>query len=790
MKSPEPTLETAPYHTASFESGKSKLPIKVATTCLIALFATLTGAIAQDKPESEAEPAAKCPVMGEMASEYRHTAASAMSIKDWWPNMLNLDILSQNSTKVDPMGEEFDYAEEFKSLDYEALKKDLEALMTDSQDWWPADYGHYGPLFIRMAWHSAGTYRVTDGRGGASDGTQRFAPLNSWPDNANLDKARRLLWPIKKKYGKKISWADLMVLTGNVALESMGFKTYGFAGGRDDVWEPQKDVYWGPEAEWLGDKRYSGDRELENPLAAVQMGLIYVNPEGPNGNPDPLAAAKDIRETFARMAMNDEETVALIAGGHTFGKAHGAASPEGVVGPDPEGAPLEEQGLGWINKHGKGNAEDTITSGLEGAWTATPAKWSHFYLTNLYAFDWELTKSPAGAHIWVPKDGAAANTVPDAHVEGKAHQPIMFTTDLALKEDPEYGKITKRFLNDPEAFEEAFAKAWYKLTHRDMGPLSRYLGPEVPEEPLVWQDPVPPVDHKLVEAADIENLKKNILDSGLSISELVSTAWASAATFRSSDNRGGANGARIRLAPQKDWEVNKPKQLAKVLSKLEEIQKSFNDGQTDGKKVSMADLIVLGGCAAIEEAAKKAGHDIEVPFAAGRTDATQEMTEEDSIAYLEPKVDGFRNYLGHELDRPAPEKLIDHAQKLNLTAPEMTALVGGMRALNTNVNFPEMGVFTDEPETLTNDFFVNLLDMSTSWNVSDVCEHFYEGKDRESGDLKWRASCVDLVFGSNSQLRAIAEVYASDDAEKMFVQDFVAAWDKVMNNDRFDLLTD
>ncbi|HRQ89781.1 MAG TPA: catalase/peroxidase HPI, partial [Bacteroidia bacterium] len=647
----------------------------------------------QPKPETPMNDLSKCPVMGGQPDPNRHTAAGAMSIRDWWPNQLNLQILHQNSAKSNPVGERFDYAEAFKTLDLAALKKDLAVMMTTSQDWWPADYGHYGPLFIRMAWHSAGTYRVSDGRGGASDGTQRFAPLNSWPDNANLDKARRLLWPIKQKYGQKISWADLMVLTGNVALETMGFKTYGFAGGREDVWEPQQDVYWGPESEWLGDKRYSGDRELANPLAAVQMGLIYVNPEGPNGNPDPLAAAKDIRETFGRMAMNDEETVALIAGGHTFGKAHGAASAENV-GPDPEGAPLEEQGLGWRNKHGKGNAGDTITSGLEGAWTSAPSRWSHMFLSNLYAYEWELTKSPAGAHQWVPKGGAGQGTVPDAHDPTKGHQPIMFTTDLALKLDPVYGKISRRFFENPREFEEAFAKAWYKLTHRDMGPVSRYLGPEVPKEALLWQDPIPAVDHELVGDADIASLKQQILASELTIPQLVSTAWASASTFRGSDLRGGANGARIRLAPQKDWEVNQPEQLAKVLAVLEQIQTDFNEGQIGGKRVSLADLVVLGGSAAIEEAAKRAGHDVKVPFSPGRADTTQELTDVESFAVLEPKQDGFRNYLGHELDRPAPETLVDRAQLLNLTAPEMTVLVGGLRVLETNVGHPDLGVFT------------------------------------------------------------------------------------------------
>ncbi|MBL9155468.1 MAG: catalase/peroxidase HPI [Verrucomicrobiales bacterium] len=731
--------------------------------------------------------ASQCPVMGNvLPGAYRHTAAGAMSNRDWWPEQINLQMLHQNSEKSNPVGTAFNYAEEFQKLDFAALKKDLQELMTTSQDWWPADYGHYGPLFIRMAWHSAGTYRVADGRGGASDGTQRFAPLNSWPDNANLDKARRLLWPIKQKYGQKISWADLMVLTGNVALESMGFKTYGFGGGRADVWEPQQDVYWGPESEWLGDKRYTGDRNLENPLAAVQMGLIYVNPEGPNGNPDPLAAARDIRETFGRMAMNDEETVALIAGGHTFGKAHGAASAD-HVGPDPEGAPLEEQGLGWKNSYGKGNAGDTITSGLEGAWTSAPNRWSHMYLSNLFAYDWELTKSPAGAHQWVPKDGAGAGTVPDAHDPSKSHQPIMFTTDLALKMDPAYGKIARRFFENPKEFEEAFAKAWYKLTHRDMGPINRYLGPEVPKEPLIWQDPVPAVDHELINDQDIATLKQQILGSGLSVSQLVATAWASASTFRGSDLRGGANGARIRLAPQKDWEVNQPEQLARVLSSLEKIQADFNASQSGGKKVSLADLIVLGGSAAIEEAAKQGGNPVTVPFTPGRTDATQEMTDAESFAVLEPKQDGFRNYLGHELDRPAPETLVDRAQLLTLTAPEMTVLVGGLRVLGTNVGHPDLGVFTARRGQLTNDFFVNLLDMGTEWKVSPMCGHFYEGRDRKTGDLKWTATSVDLVFGSNSQLRAISEVYGSADGGQKFVADFVSAWTKVMNLDRFDL---
>ena len=708
-----------------------------------------------------------------------------MSNRDWWPNQLNLQILHQNSPMGNPMGEDFDYATEFQTLDLAAVKKDIKELMTTSQDWWPADYGHYGPFFIRMAWHSAGTYRVSDGRGGASYGTQRFAPLNSWPDNANLDKARRLLWPIKQKYGRKLSWADLMVLTGNCALESMGFKTFGFAGGRADVWEPQEDIYWGPESEWLGDKRYSGERDLENPLAAVQMGLIYVNPEGPNGKPDPLASAKDIRETFARMAMNDEETVALIAGGHTFGKAHGAASAENV-GPEPEAAGIEEQGLGWTNKFGKGNAGDTITSGLEGAWSITPTQWSNSYFDNLFGYEWELVKSPAGAWQWTPKEASAQGTVPDAHDDSKRHAPMMFTTDIALRIDPEYGKISKRFHENPDQFADAFAKAWYKLTHRDMGPVTRCLGPEVPE-PQLFQDPVPAVDYELIGAQDIAALKSKLLASGLSVSDLVSTAWASASTFRGTDKRGGANGARIRLAPQKDWEVNRPAQLAKVLPVLEKIQKEFNSSQTGGRKVSLADLIVLGGCAGVEQAAKKAGHEVKVPFSPGRTDATQEQTDVASFAVLEPATDGFRNYFGHTHDRPAEELLIDRAHRLTLSAPEMTVLVGGLRVLNTNVGFPQLGVLTKQPEALTNDFFVNLLDMSTEWQKSAVCDHFFEGRDRKTGEVRWLGSRVDLVFGSNSQLRALAEVYASKDAEQKFVNDFVAAWTKVMNLDRFDL---
>ncbi|WP_315861162.1 catalase/peroxidase HPI [Anatilimnocola floriformis] len=731
---------------------------------------------------------AKCPVMGDVAPpSARNTAAGALSNRDWWPNQLNLAVLHQNSRKSNPMPEDFDYATEFKKLDLEAVKKDLRALMTDSQDWWPADYGHYGPFFIRMAWHSAGTYRVTDGRGGAGYGTQRFAPLNSWPDNANLDKARRLLWPIKQKYGNKISWADLMVLTGNVSLESMGVKTFGFAGGREDVWEPQEDIFWGPETEWLGDKRYHSDRKLENPLAAVQMGLIYVNPEGPNGKADPLAAAKDIRETFSRMAMNDEETVALIAGGHTFGKAHGAA-PASNVGKDPEAATIEEQGLGWKNKFGKGKGGDTITSGLEGAWTSTPTKWSNTYFDNLFGYEWEETKSPAGAKQWVPKDPKAKGTVPDAHDPKKSHAPIMFTTDLALRMDPAYHKISKRFHENPKEFEAAFSKTWYKLTHRDMGPIDRLLGPEV-AKPQLWQDPVPKADYATVDAKDIAALKKKLLESDLSIGELVKTAWASAATFRGSDKRGGANGARIRLAPQKDWAVNEPAQLAKALTVYEKIQKEFNAG-AGAKKISLADLIVLGGCAGVESAAKKAGQDVTVPFSPGRTDASPEMTDVESFSYLEPKSDGFRNYQAREIDRPAEELLVDRAQLLTLTAPEMTVLIGGLRVLDTNAGegpMAQLGVFTKNPETLTNDFFVQLLDMNTVWSKSPICEHFFEGRDRATNKVKWTATRVDLVFGSNSQLRAIAEVYASDDAKAKFVNDFVSAWTKVMNLDRFDL---
>ncbi|WP_425394982.1 catalase/peroxidase HPI [Aeoliella sp.] len=715
---------------------------------------------------------------------YSEMAGQPMSVQDWWPNQLNLTILHQNSVKSNPLGQDFDYAVEFEKLDLAAVKKDLEELMTTSQDWWPADYGHYGPLFIRMAWHSAGTYRVSDGRGGASDGTQRFAPLNSWPDNANLDKARRLLWPIKQKYGNKLSWADLMVLAGNVSLESMGFETYGFAGGRADVWEPQMDVYWGPENEWLGGERFRGGSDLDNPLAATQMGLIYVNPEGPKGKPDPMAAAQAIRETFGRMAMNDEETVALIAGGHSFGKAHGAASPEDYVGPEPEAAGLEEQGLGWKNTLGSGNAGDTITSGLEGAWTTTPNHWSHDYFKNLFEYEWELTTSPAGAQQWTPTDPSAKGTVPDAHDDSKSHAPMMFTTDLALKFDPAYAKISRRFYEKPEEFELAFAKAWYKLTHRDMGPHARLLGPEVPE-PQLWQDPMPEVDHELVNRQDVAELKGQILDSGLSVSDLVSTAWASASTFRGSDMRGGANGARVRLAPQKSWQVNEPAQLAKVLGALEKIQQDFNSSAAGGKKVSMADLIVLAGCAGVEKAANAAGHDVKVPFTPGRTDATQEMTDVESFAPLEPTADGFRNYLAEGHGRPAEQMLVDKAQLLELTAPEMTALVGGMRVLGANYGESKHGVFTDKPGTLTNDFFVNLLDLGNDWEKST--DGVYKAVDRESGDVKWTGTRVDLVIGSNSQLRAIAEVYASEGAEERFVKDFVAAWSKVMNLDRFDV---
>ena len=731
----------------------------------------------------------KCPVIDHLQpAAARHTAAGSMSNSDWWPDQLNLKILHQNSPRGNPLGATFNYAEEFNKLDLKALKRDLRELMTTSQDWWPADYGHYGPLFIRMAWHSAGTYRVGDGRGGSGYGTLRFAPLNSWPDNANLDKARRLLWPIKQKYGQRISWADLMVLTGNVALESMGFQTIGFAGGREDVWEPQEDIYWGPESEWLGDKRYNGDRQLEKPLAAVQMGLIYVNPEGPDGKPSALEAAKDIRETFARMGMNDEETVALIAGGHTFGKAHGAASAD-HLGPAPEGASMEEQGLGWKNTFGRGNAGDTITSGLEGAWSTKPTQWSNSYFDNLFGYEWDLVKSPAGAWQWKPTDPAANGTVPDAHDPQKSHAPMMFTTDISLRMDPDYRKISLRFHQNPEEFRLAFAKAWYKLTHRDMGPVSRLLGPEV-APPQLWQDPVPIVNHKLIEAPDVAALKARVLASGLSVSDLVSAAWASASTFRGSDKRGGANGARIRLAPQKDWEVNQPARLANVLQTLERIQQDFNRTQTSGKQVSLADLIVLAGAAAIEQAARKAGYEVEVPFNPGRTDATQEMTDVDSFSLLEPKSDGFRNFAAREIDRPLEELLIDRAQLLNLSAPEMTALIGGMRVLGTNSgggSLAQLGVLTTRPEALTNDFFVNLLDMRTIWQKSPLCEHFFEARDRITGEVKWTATRVDLVFGSNSQLRAIAEVYASDDGEQKFVRDFILAWTKVMNLDRFDI---
>jgi catalase-peroxidase len=720
---------------------------------------------------------AKCP--------FTHTAAGAPTNADWWPNQLNLKILHQHSPKSDPMGKEFNYAEEFKSLDLHAVIKDLHALMTDSQEWWPADFGHYGPLFIRMAWHSAGTYRIGDGRGGAGAGQQRFAPLNSWPDNVNLDKARRLLWPIKQKYGRKISWADLMILAGNVALESMGFETFGFGGGRADVWEPEEDIFWGPEGKWLADERYSGDRDLANPLAAVQMGLIYVNPEGPNGNPDPIAAARDIRETFARMAMNDEETVALIAGGHSFGKTHGAGDAK-LVGPEPEACSIEEQGLGWKSTFRTGKGGDAIGSGLEVIWTTTPTKWSNNFFANLFNYEWELTKSPAGAHQWRPKNGAGAGMIPDAHDPSKRHVPTMLTTDLSLRFDPAYEKISRRFYENPQEFAEAFAKAWYKLTHRDMGPLSRYLGPLVPKEALLWQDPVPSVDHELIGDKDIAALKAKILASGLSISQLVTAAWASAASFRGSDKRGGANGARIRLAPQKDWEVNQPDDLAKVLRTLEAIQKDFNSSQSGGKKVSLADLIVLGGGAAVEEAAKKAGHDVKIPFSPGRTDASQEQTDVHSFAVMEPKADGFRNYLPKQNGTSPEELLVDRAQLLNLTAPEMTVLIGGMRALNANFGQSKHGVFTKRPGTLTNDFFVNLLDMNTQWQPSSS-EGVYEGRDRKTGEVKWTGTRVDLIFGSHSQLRALAEVYACDDSKEAFVQDFAAAWNKVMNLDRYDL---
>ena len=726
----------------------------------------------------------KCPVTGKTGNI---TTGGGASNKEWWPNQLNLKILHQHSNLSNPMEESFNYAEEFKKLDLKAIKKDLYALMNDSQEWWPADYGHYGPLFIRMAWHSAGTYRMGDGRGGAGSGSQRLAPLNSWPDNVNLDKARRLLWPIKQKYGRKISWADLMVLTGNCALESMGLKTFGFAGGRKDVWEPEEDVYWGSESEWLGDKRYSGDRELENPLAAVQMGLIYVNPEGPNGNPDPVASGRDVRETFARMAMNDKETVALIAGGHTFGKCHGAG-PATHVGPEPEAAPIEEQGLGWKSSFGSGKGGDTIGSGIEGAWKPKPTKWDMGYLKVLFKYEWELVKSPAGANQWLAKDVDEEDMVVDAHDPSKKHRPMMTTADMSLRYDPKYEPIARHYLENPEEFEDAFARAWFKLTHRDMGPRSRYLGPEVPKEELLWQDPVPEVDHELINEQDITKLKNKIITSGLSVSQLVSTAWAAASTFRGSDMRGGANGARIRLAPQVDWEVNQPEQLKAVLQKIEGIQKEFNSTQSGGKKVSLADLIVLGGCAGIEKAAKNAGYEVNVPFVPGRTDASQEQTDVEAFKVLEPVADGFRNYLKGKYSLSAEEQLLDKAQLLTLTAPEMTVLIGGMRVLNANYGQSQHGVFTSRPESLTNDFFVSLLDMSTTWKAKDKEKNVFEGRDRATDELKWTATRVDLIFGSNSQLRAIAEVYACEDAQEKFLQDFVSAWNKVMNADRFDII--
>ncbi|MBK8392782.1 MAG: catalase/peroxidase HPI [Saprospiraceae bacterium] len=727
---------------------------------------------------------AKCPFL---SGSLNQTAGGGTTNRDWWPNLLKLGILRQQSSLSNPMEPDFDYASEFNSLDLTAVKADLFELMTNSQEWWPADYGHYGPFFIRMAWHSAGTYRIGDGRGGAGSGSQRFAPLNSWPDNANLDKARLLLWPIKQKYGKKISWADLMILAGNCALESMGFETFGFGGGREDIWEPEQDIYWGAEAEWLGDKRYTGDRELENPLAAVQMGLIYVNPEGPNGNPDPVASARDIRETFGRMAMNDYETVALIAGGHSFGKTHGAADPSVYVDVEPAGAGIAEQSLGWKNSFGSGHGVDTITSGLEGAWTTTPTKWSNNYFENLFGFEWELTKSPAGAQQWTPKNGAGAGTVPDAHDPSRSHSPFMLTTDIALRMDPIYEKISRNFLENPDEFADAFAKAWFKLTHRDMGPKVRYLGPEVPKEDLIWQDPVPAVTHQLIDNQDIETLKARILDAGLSVSQLVSTAWASASTFRGSDKRGGANGARVRLAPQKYWEVNNPSQLATVLSTLEGIQKDFNESQTGNKLVSIADLIVLAGCAGVEKAAKAAGHSITVPFKAGRTDASAEMTDAEAFEALEPKADGFRNYSKGKYKVSAEEMLVDRAQLLTLTAPEMTVLVGGLRVLGANYDHSKHGVFTDKPGVLTNDFFTNLLDLSTTWRANSDDDTTFEGKDRRTGAVKWTGTRVDLIFGSNTELRAIAEVYACNDSKARFVKDFVAAWNKVMNLDRFEL---
>jgi catalase-peroxidase len=726
----------------------------------------------------------KCPFSG---ASIKQSAGMGTRNLDWWPNQLKLNILRQHSSLSNPMDKTFNYAEEFKSLDLAVVKQDIYEMMTTSQDWWPADYGHYGPFIIRMAWHSAGTYRTTDGRGGGGAGMQRFAPLNSWPDNTNLDKARLLLWPIKKKYGKKLSWADLMILAGNCALESMGFKTFGFAGGREDVWEPQEDVYWGSEKEWLGDNRYTGDRDLENPLAAVQMGLIYVNPEGPNGNPDPIASARDIRETFARMAMNDEETVALIAGGHTFGKTHGAADPSKYVGKEPAGASIEEQGLGWKNTFGAGNGSETITSGLEGAWTTTPTQWSNNYFENLFGYEWELAKSPAGAHQWKPKAGAGSDSVPDAHDPAKRHAPTMLTTDIALRVDPSYGPISKRFYENPDQFADAFARAWFKLTHRDMGPRSRYIGAEAPSEVLIWQDPIPEVSHQLIDNNDVETLKSKILASGLSVSQLVSTAWASASTFRGSDKRGGANGARVRLAPQKYWAVNNPSQLSKVLDILETIQTEFNYEQSGAKKVSIADLIVLGGCAGVEKAAKDAGHPIVVPFTPGRTDASQDQTDVESFGVLEPSADGFRNYLKSRVPASAEEMLIDKAQLLTLSAPEMTVLVGGMRVLNTNFDQSQHGIFTKNPEALTNDFFANLIDFSTTWKASADSKDLFEGRNRTTGELNWTATRVDLIFGSNSELRALAEVYACEDAQEKFVKDFVAAWNKVMNLDRFDL---
>ncbi|PKV49393.1 catalase-peroxidase [Aquimarina sp. MAR_2010_214] len=725
----------------------------------------------------------KCPFMN---GTPKQGAGTGTSNRDWWPNQLKLNILRQHSLSSNPMGEEFNYSKEFKTLDLKAIKKDLFELMTDSQDWWPADYGHYGPLFIRMAWHSAGTYRIADGRGGAGSGTQRFAPLNSWPDNANLDKARLLLWPIKQKYGKKISWADLMIFAGNCALESMGFKTFGFGGGREDVWEPEQDIYWGAETEWLGDKRYTDDRKLENPLGAVQMGLIYVNPEGPNGNPDPIAAAHDIRETFGRMAMDDEETVALIAGGHTFGKTHGAANPDQYVEREPAAAGIEEQNLGWKNNFGSGNAGDTITSGLEGAWTSTPTKWSNNFFWNLFGYEWELTKSPAGAHQWIPKHGAGADSVPDAHDTSIRHAPIMLTTDLALRMDPAYEKISRRFYENPDEFADVFARAWYKLTHRDMGPIARYLGPEVPKEELIWQDPIPKITGTLIDDKDITNLKNKILSSGLSVSQLVSTAWASASTFRGSDKRGGANGARIRLTPQKNWEVNNPAQLAKVLETLESIQQEFNGSKSGDKKVSIADLIVLGGVVGVEEAAKNAGHKITVPFSPGRADALQEQTDIESFSVLEPVADGFRNYKKTKSSISAEEMLVDRAQLLTLTVPEMTVLVGGLRVLNTNFDQSQHGVFTQRHEVLTNDFFINLLDLSTTWKATSDIQEVFEGCDRTTGEVKWTGTRTDLIFGSNSELRALAEVYACEDSEKKFIDHFVAAWCKVMDLDRFD----